>query len=62
MFTTFTLRYSKDEVIKDKLLNLIIKSSLIVCSFEIDIFFTNLINILRIFLSTCHTHQNIMKI
>jgi len=38
MFTTFTLRYSKDEVIKDKLLNLIIKSS-VIYSFEIDIFF-----------------------
>jgi len=38
MFTTFTLRYSKDEVIKDKLLNLIFKFS-IIYSFEIDIFF-----------------------
>jgi len=41
MFTT--LRYSKDEVTKDKLLNLIFKCS-VIYSFEINIFFTNLIN------------------
>jgi len=43
MFTTFTLKYSKDEAIKDKLLNLIFKSSDI-NSCKINILFTNLIN------------------
>jgi len=43
MFTTFTLRYSKNEVVENKLLNVIFKSS-VIYRFKLDFISTILIN------------------